>query len=642
MAEHLASDDADEPARAPELRRGTRLGRYELLLPVAKGGMARVWAARQHGQRGFSKLVALKTILPHLAREAEFERMFLDEARIASMVHHPNVCEIYELAEDQHVLYLAMEWVAGDSLMHVLRARRPQGEAIDWRVAARIMADACAGLHAAHELTDDDNRPLNVVHRDVSPHNILVSVDGHVKVADFGVAKALGQMHQQTAAGQIKGKVAYMAAEQITGTAVDRRSDVFALGVCLYEATTGEQPFKGDGDHQVMHALLTSSYVQPMRLIQGFPPGLDRILTCALSLQPEQRFATAQEMRLALEEWLAKTGPMVTAGHVAAVVRERIGDAIDRRKEKIRQASNAPVSSDATPSVPPAVGSSPGASHPSNGGSGTGNASGIRRGAFDGGTGAGATHGYAPAKSYNSAAAANPSSPGFNPGYASPDGSQPNAVPFADFSRAPMPTGPHAAFPAPPSSASRYAIAAAVGVGVVLAGCVALYGVTRILHKKSAPVAVAASSGSSARAAGAPPASGAPLVTADTAGRVGVVVPQIVGPIAVHVTPDNATVKIDGKPLPAGAHEIPRPAPGTSREVVVHADGFTDETVTLDEHSQALDLTLRPAAKGTSPEKPDKPDAKPDTKPDTKPDKGPARRGGGGKGGASGLPANPY
>src|SRR5580693_3258660 len=153
----FASDDELGDASPIELRRGTRLGRYELLVPIARGGMARVWAARQHGQRGFSKLVAIKTILPHLAHSAEFERMFLDEARIASGVHHPNVTEIYELGEEGHVLYLAMEWVNGESLVHLVRGlagKNPQP--LEVRVAARIVADACAGVHAAHELTDDD------------------------------------------------------------------------------------------------------------------------------------------------------------------------------------------------------------------------------------------------------------------------------------------------------------------------------------------------------------------------------------------------------------------------------------------------------------------------------------------------------
>lgn len=159
---------------ASSLGSGARLGRYELLIPIAYGGMARVWAARLHGQRGFSKTVAIKTILPHLAHNPEFERMFLDEARIAAGVHHPNVTEIYELGEEGHVLYLVMEWVNGDSLMHVLRAGEKQCSPIAPRISARLIADACAGLHAAHELVDEDGRLMNVVHRDVSPHNILV------------------------------------------------------------------------------------------------------------------------------------------------------------------------------------------------------------------------------------------------------------------------------------------------------------------------------------------------------------------------------------------------------------------------------------------------------------------------------------
>ena len=336
----FASDDEAGEASPIELRRGTRLGRYELLVPIARGGMARVWAARQHGQRGFTKLVAIKTILPHLAREGEFERMFLDEARIASLVHHPNVCEIYELGDDQGVLYLAMEWVSGDSLMHVLRNAKGV-ESIDLRVAARIVADGASGLHAAHELTDDDNRPMSVVHRDVSPHNILISGDGHIKVADFGVAKALGQMHSATIAGQIKGKIAYMAPEQITSTKVDRRSDIFSLGCILYESTTGLQPFLGDSDPQVMHSIMKGDYVPPSTLMVGFPKELEQIIKTALAPDVKDRYATADQMKLALEQWLAVSGPIVTTAHVAALVKARIGPVLERRREKIRDASTA-------------------------------------------------------------------------------------------------------------------------------------------------------------------------------------------------------------------------------------------------------------------------------------------------------------
>jgi len=336
MAENLAMDDlGDEPG---VLSPGMRLGRYELLVAIARGGMARVWAARQHGQRGFTKLVAIKTILPHLAREPEFERMFLDEARIASNVHHPNVCETYELGDEGGTLYLAMEWVNGDSLSRVLR---PTGggetQTLDYRVVARILADACAGLHAAHELAGDDGQLLHVVHRDFSPHNILVSAEGNVKVADFGVAKALGQLHEHTTAGQIKGKLAYMAPEQVAGIA-DRRADIFSAGCVLYEATCGIAPFRAENDMQLMQNLVAGNYVRPSQRVPGYPAGLDRIVTTALASDPNQRFQTAEELRVALEEWLARSGPVVTQANVAQALRPRIGDRIDRRKERIRTA----------------------------------------------------------------------------------------------------------------------------------------------------------------------------------------------------------------------------------------------------------------------------------------------------------------
>ena len=340
MADVLPSEElVEEPSDYGALQTGTRLGRYEMLVPIARGGMARVWAARLHGQRGFQKLVAIKVILPHLAEEPEFERMFLDEARIASGVHHPNVCEIYELGEEKKTLYLVMEWVSGDSFARVLRSAG-KTEALDPRVAARVIADACAGVHAAHELTDDDGRALGVVHRDLSPHNILLTNDGTAKVCDFGVAKALGQLHEATSAGQLKGKIAYMAPEQITGAAVDRRSDVFSLGCVLYEATTGQRPFRGDGDHQVMHAVLKGEFALPTSLVRNYPQELERIVMRALAPTPLLRFPTAERMRFALEEYVAR-GQLVTQSNVAQVLRSRIGPLIERRKERIRQASSA-------------------------------------------------------------------------------------------------------------------------------------------------------------------------------------------------------------------------------------------------------------------------------------------------------------
>ncbi|MGH7296047.1 MAG: serine/threonine-protein kinase, partial [Polyangiaceae bacterium] len=335
--EDLVDDWSD--LSTSSLGAGAQLGRYELLLPVAYGGMARVWAARMRGQRGFSKLVAIKTILPHLAHNAEFERMFLDEARIAAGVHHHNVTEIYELGEEGHVLYLAMEWVNGESLVHVARGLDGKTPlALDTRLAARIAADACAGLHAAHELTDEAGQRLNVVHRDVSPHNILVALDGTVKVTDFGVAKALGQSHQQTVAGQIKGKVAYMAPEVLSGTAFDRRTDIFAMGCVLYEAATGRLPFRGASDPLVMQAVLRGAYEPPPTVIRGFPLELAGVIDRALASDPRRRFATAEQMRVALEEWLARSGPLVAPSDVGRLVRERVGAHLEHRREHVRAA----------------------------------------------------------------------------------------------------------------------------------------------------------------------------------------------------------------------------------------------------------------------------------------------------------------
>ena len=173
-------------------------------------------------------------------------------------------------------------------------------------MAARIVAEACAGLHSAHELTDDDGHLLNVVHRDVSPHNILVSLEGTVKVTDFGVARALGQSHQTTATGHVKGKVAYMAPEIVGADAFDRRSDIFAMGCVLYETVTGRLPFRGGNDPQVMQAILTGSYEPAQSVVRDVSPELSAIIDCGLARDPRRRFATAEQMRIALEEWLVR------------------------------------------------------------------------------------------------------------------------------------------------------------------------------------------------------------------------------------------------------------------------------------------------------------------------------------------------
>jgi serine/threonine protein kinase len=320
-----------------ELRAGSAVGPFDLIAPIGVGGMARVWAARV---RGTNDVVAVKMLLPELAENVEFRKMFFDEARIASRVRHPNVCSTFEMGEQWGTLYLAMEWLDGPSLMRVLRPGREdisdcERVPIRPRIAARIVADACAGLHAAHELVGDDGRPLAVVHRDVSPHNLLMTLAGDVKITDFGVAKALGKSHM-TIAGQLKGKLAYMAPEQLTGGAIDRRCDVFALGCVLYEISTGQRPFQGEHDPQVMTAIMMGRYEPPAALIPSYPHQLAIIVMRALANNPENRYASAEQMRQALETFLQATGPQVGPAQIAALVNERCGGELAVRAAAMR------------------------------------------------------------------------------------------------------------------------------------------------------------------------------------------------------------------------------------------------------------------------------------------------------------------
>jgi len=236
-----------KPSKAAWLAPGCRLDRYDLLLQVAEGGMGSLWLARQEGKHGFERVVAIKTILPKLASDPEFRRMFLDEARVVSRIEHPNVAQVLDLGEERGVLFLVMEWIDGDSLINIGRAVEESSDArIPVGVLARIMVDACAGVHAAHELTDDDGLALGVVHRDLSPHNLLVGFSGTTKVIDFGIAKATtGQRLTDktlfTAFELLIGTPAYMSPEQAAGRLdqLGPATDVYSLGATLYHVLTG-------------------------------------------------------------------------------------------------------------------------------------------------------------------------------------------------------------------------------------------------------------------------------------------------------------------------------------------------------------------------------------------------------------------
>lgn len=312
---------------------GSVVGRYRLLALIASGGMAHVWAAEPLTSGGMSRTIALKVIRPDLASDPEYSRLFIDEATIATAVRHPNVCQTFELNRHEKVLFMAMEWVPGDCLAGLIRNGN-RFWPLDVDIAARICADAAAGLHAAHEAIGAHGKPLGVIHRDVSPANVLISTQGQVKVSDFGIAKARHQLHEKTRTGEVKGKFAYLAPEQIAGDPTDRRVDIYALGCVLYTATLGLRPF-GNGP-EAMPKILLGEFRRPRDLDPTYPPGLEEIILKALEQRPDDRYQTANEMGEAIENWLWETSRLVTQADVAAMVQERISHETQEAIFKLR------------------------------------------------------------------------------------------------------------------------------------------------------------------------------------------------------------------------------------------------------------------------------------------------------------------
>jgi serine/threonine-protein kinase len=315
---------------------GYKLDRYELLCPIASGGMATVWLAQLRGKRGFEKLFAIKTIRTELLEDPRFQEMFLDEARIASGIQHPNVAQILDLGEQQDVLFIVMEWVDGDSLAKVRRLLAKRGAKLPVGIALRILADACAGLHAAHELCDQRGERLGIVHRDVSPQNILLAMSGSVKVIDFGIAKAQNRTQGETRTGVVKGKIQYMAPEQVKkGRTVDRRADIWSLGICLHELVVGKTPSDADDDVEIIRKLLAD---EPPTLAADLPEPVRRILESSVVLDPDARFPTAAGMQRALEGAMKELGETATSEDVAGVLRSELPELAEGRRGVVTKA----------------------------------------------------------------------------------------------------------------------------------------------------------------------------------------------------------------------------------------------------------------------------------------------------------------
>ncbi len=311
------SFELDQEPHVPEVVAGTErnFGDYQLRYQIASGGMGTVYLARDFGPAGFVRAVAVKRIHPHLAGKRKFVDMFLDEARIVSRISHPNVCRIYDFGQVDGTYYMAMEYLVGESLAGVMNAMVKESVRFDeprWHaLACRIIADAAEGLHAAHELVDENGKPLNVVHRDVSPHNLFVNYDGSIRVLDFGVAFAAERLHHSTT-GTVKGKYAYMAPEQIKSKDFDRRADVWALGVCLWEMLTAQRLFRRDSEVDTILAVGSVDVDLPSRYRSHLPPSLDRVVQRALQRDPEKRYATAREFGRELLNVVSELG--VSAG----------------------------------------------------------------------------------------------------------------------------------------------------------------------------------------------------------------------------------------------------------------------------------------------------------------------------------------
>jgi serine/threonine-protein kinase len=321
----------------------TPLGKYKLVKLIASGGMAEVYLARQAGAAGFEKLVCLKRILPHLARDKQFVEMFLNEARLAAQLDHPNIVSIFDLGEANGNYFIAMEFIDGPSLRAIHKRAEERGEFLPIPELLKIVSMAAGGLQYAHDLTAPDGKPLGLVHRDISPDNILVHRNGSAKVVDFGIAKAANSS-SQTRTGTLKGKVAYMPPEQLRGEQLDRRTDVFALGVVLYELLAGKRPWDATSEVALIGKIMTEE-PQPLGEVRAdAAPELVAIVDRALAKDRSQRYQSCHELQADLENLLVQMGQTITPARVSDFVKAYSPEAqapgtagLDRSSAEIQQ-----------------------------------------------------------------------------------------------------------------------------------------------------------------------------------------------------------------------------------------------------------------------------------------------------------------
>jgi serine/threonine-protein kinase len=313
---------------------GSTLGPYEIVANLSSGGMATLFLARRAGAAGFARHVAIKVVHDHLARDSQFVRMFVDEAKLAARIQHPNVVHVEELGEHDGTYFLAMEYVHGCSLAELLSGLARRRRKLSPELAAWVAMQVAEGLHAAHETSDPSGQPLGVVHRDVSPQNVILADKGHVKLIDFGIAKARGRQQQSTVGGALKGKFRYMAPEQGLGRTVDRRTDVYALGIVLWEMLAMRRMFTGETDIELLNQVRDPRPVPPSTYAEDVPPALDQVVLQALHRDPAQRHQTALELRRHLATALPGAGS-IDASQLAEVVQAMVGEKLEQRRQAL-------------------------------------------------------------------------------------------------------------------------------------------------------------------------------------------------------------------------------------------------------------------------------------------------------------------
>lgn len=318
----------------PSQRAPARFGKYTLIDRLAVGGMAEIFLAKQVGLEGFEKTIVIKRIRPHLSKQTTFVRMFLNEAKLAAQLNHPNVVQIYDLGKISDSYFIAMEYISGRDMRRVIPKAESLGIPFPMVYALKIASSVCEGLYYAHQKTDLHGNPLSIVHRDVTPENIFVSFDGTVKMLDFGIAKAANQI-EQTRAGEIKGKLSYMSPEQCSGKSLDCRSDIFSLGVVLYEWITGFKLFTADSEVAILKTITEGKIYAPSYFKADIPEAVEHILMKALEKNRDSRYQSAWEMQFDIDQFLSDYEFTPSNIHLSNFLKQLFFDEIEEEAQRL-------------------------------------------------------------------------------------------------------------------------------------------------------------------------------------------------------------------------------------------------------------------------------------------------------------------